>query len=286
MITTVHTTWYPHYHYSARTFAARFQDITRKTRMQINKYERGLHDKVAVVTGAALGNGRAFCERLAEEGAHIAIADIADASETVAAVKAIGGRVSFHQGDLTDPDEVQRITDDIVKEYGRIDILVHNVGVYEEEPFELLTFAQWKRMITISLDSLFLTVHAAVPVMKQNSFGRIIMLSSDTVWLGTPYLTHYATAKMGMIGFTRSLAAEVGKYGITVNTITVGLTATQKPDNSPLSGSILQHILPAQSVQRSDEPHDIANVVAFLALPASGIITGQSINVDGGVARH
>jgi NAD(P)-dependent dehydrogenase (short-subunit alcohol dehydrogenase family) len=163
---------------------------------------------------------------------------------------------------------------------------VHNVGIYEEEPFELLSFDQWKRMIDVSLNSLFLCAHAVVPVMKQEQFGRIITLSSDTVWLGTPYLTHYATAKMGMIGFTRSLAAEVGKYGITVNTITVGLTATQRPSNSPLSSSILQHILPAQIVHRADEPHDIANVVAFLALPASGIITGQTINVDGGVARH
>lgn len=91
---------------------------------------------------------------------------------------------------------------------------------------------------------------------------------------------------MGVIGFTRSLAAEIGIYGITINAITVGLTATQRPANSTLSSSILQHILPQQAIQRADEPEDIANLVAFLALPASGIITGQSINVDGGAARH
>lgn len=254
--------------------------------MQINKYERGLQDKVALVTGAALGNGRAFCERLAEEGAQIAIADIADAGETVTAVQAITDKVMAFQGDLTDPTAVQNIVQNIVQKFGRIDILVHNVGIYEEEPFELLSFEQWKRMIDISLNSLFLTTHAVIPVMKQANFGRIITLSSDIVWLGTPYLTHYATAKMGVIGFTRSLAAEVGKYGITANAITVGLTATQRPTNSPLSSSILQHILPDQIVHRADEPHDIANVVAFLALPASGIITGQTINVDGGAARH
>ncbi len=254
--------------------------------MQINKYERGLQDKVALVTGAALGNGRAFCERLAEEGAHIAIADIADATETVEAVKLITPHVEAFQGDLTNEAEVHTIVQNIVKRFGRIDILIHNVGIYEEEPFELLTFAQWRRMLDISLNSLFLTTHAVVPIMKQNQFGRIITLSSDIIWLGTPYLTHYATAKMGIIGFTRSLSAEVGKYGSTSNAITVGLTATQRATDSPLSSSILQHILPAQSVHRSDEPHDIANVVAFLALPASGIITGQTINVDGGVARH
>ncbi len=254
--------------------------------MQLHTYERGLRDRVALVTGAALGNGRAFCERLAEEGAHIAIADIADASETVEAVQGIGSRVKAYRGDLCDEQTVHSIVQQVREEFGRIDILIHNVGIYEEEPFELLRFEQWKRMMHVSLDSLFLTTHAVVPVMKQEQFGRIITLSSDTVWLGTPYLTHYATAKMGMIGFTRSLAAEVGKYGITVNTITVGLTATQRASGSPLSSSILQHILPTQSVHRADEPHDIANVVAFLALPASGIITGQTINVDGGVARH
>ncbi len=254
--------------------------------MQLHTFERGLRDRVALVTGAALGNGRAFCERLAEEGAHIVIADIADASETVEAVRAITPNVSAYKGDLTNETEVNEIVRQIRAKHGRIDILVHNVGIYEEEPFELLRFDQWKRMMSVSLDSLFLTAHAVVPVMKQEQFGRIITLSSDTVWLGTPYLSHYATAKMGMIGFTRSLAAEVGKYGITVNTITVGLTATQRASDSPISSSILQHILPAQSVHRADEPHDIANVVAFLALPASGIITGQTINVDGGVARH
>jgi 3-oxoacyl-[acyl-carrier protein] reductase len=257
--------------------------------MQLHTYERGLKDKVALVTGAATGNGRAFCERLAEEGALIAIADIADAHETVDAVKAIVGdadMVRAYRGDLSSPDDVQRIIDDVVKDFGRIDILVHNVGIYEEEPFELLRFDQWKRMLDVSLNSLFLTAHAVVPIMKQAQFGRIITLSSDIVWLGTPYLTHYATAKMGMIGFTRSLASEVGKYGITVNTITVGLTATQRRTDTELSRSLLEHIIPTQSVHRSDEPHDIANVVAFLALPASGIITGQTINVDGGVAKH
>ncbi|MFN4768566.1 MAG: SDR family NAD(P)-dependent oxidoreductase [Candidatus Kapaibacterium sp.] len=254
--------------------------------MQLHTYERGLKDKVALVTGAATGNGRAFCERLAEEGALIAIADIADAQDTVNAVLAITPNVRAYRGDLSSPEDVQRIVSDVLRDFGRIDILVHNVGLYEEEPFELLRFDQWKRMLDVSLNSLFLTAHAVVPIMKQAQFGRIITLSSDIVWLGTPYLTHYATAKMGMIGFTRSLASEVGKYGITVNTITVGLTATQRRTDTELSRSLLEHIIPTQSVHRSDEPHDIANVVAFLALPASGIITGQTINVDGGVAKH
>ena len=173
-----------------------------------------------------------------------------------------------------------------VERYGRVDILVNNVGFYHEEPFELISYDEWKMMLSINLDSLYLTTKSVLPVMKDHGFGRIIALSSDTVWLGTPYLVHYITAKMGVIGFVRSLASEVGKYGITANAVTVGLTATQRPPGDKLVGTILEHLLPQQAIHRADEPEDIAEVVAFLASPASSIITGQTINVDGGVARH
>lgn len=256
--------------------------------MRIGEFEEGLKNRVALVTGAAVGNGRAMCERLAQEGATIAIADIADATATVEAVKATGGQAIAYRADLTNPQDVQATVDAILKTFGRLDILVHNVGIYEEEPFELISFEQWQRMINVTLNSLFLTTQAVLPPMKAGGFGRIIALSSNTVWLGTPYLVHYITCKMGIIGFVRSLAAEVGKYGITVNAITVGLTATQMPQsgNERISKSMLEHIIPAQCVHRPDEPEDIANIVAFLALPASGIITGQTINVDGGIVRH
>lgn len=245
-----------------------------------------LKDKVAIVTGAAVGNGQAFCRRLAQEGASIMIADIADASEAMAGVQEMGGQIDATRADVTDEEQVRKVLQKTIRKYGRVDIVVNNVGLYHEEPFELIAFDEWKRMLSVNLDSLFLTTKYALPSMKENGFGRIIALSSDTIWLGTPYLTHYVTAKMGVIGFVRSLASEVGKYGITVNAITVGLTATQRPANEKLVGSILEHLLPQQAVQRGDEPDDIAEVVAFLASPSSSIITGQTINVDGGVARH
>jgi NAD(P)-dependent dehydrogenase (short-subunit alcohol dehydrogenase family) len=214
------------------------------------------------------------------------IADIADASETVEKVRTSGGEIEALTVDVTSEEQTQAMVRKTLERYGRIDVLVNNVGLYHEEPFELISFAEWKRMLAVNLDGLFLTTKAVLPAMKDRSFGRIIALSSDTVWLGTPYLVHYITSKMGVIGFVRSLASEVGKYGITVNAITVGLTATQRPPNEKLVGSILQHVLPQQAIQRADEPEDIAEVVAFLASPDSSIITGQTINVDGGVARH
>lgn len=254
--------------------------------MQITRFERGLHERVAIVTGAAVGNGRAFCERLAEEGAKLVIADLELASETERLVKEAGGEVVTVQADMTNPTDVARVVDTAIATFGRVDILVHNVGYYFEEPFELVSYDEWKRTLDVTLDSLFHTVRAVLPHMKKAEFGRIITFSSDTVWLGTPYLVHYVTAKMGVIGFTRSLAAEIGKYGITINSISVGLTATQSAGTNASMSSMLEHIIPTQAVHRADEPEDIANVVAFLALPASGIITGQTINVDGGVARH
>ena len=245
-----------------------------------------LQGKVALVTGAAIGNGQAFCVRLAQEGAKIVIADIADATATKQLVEKAGGEVLTIIVDVTIEDDTRRMVAETIKKFGRIDVLVNNAGLYHEEPFELITYSDWKKILDVNLNGLFLSTQAVIPHMKQQQFGRIINLSSDTVWLGTPYLVHYVTSKMGVIGFTRSLAAEVGRYGITVNAITVGLTATQRPANQKLISSILEHLLPQQSVHRPEEPQDIAEVVAFLASPASSIITGQTINVDGGVARH
>ena len=254
--------------------------------MQIAKFERGLQDRVAIVTGAAVGNGRAFCERLIQEGARLVIADLQDATDLAADLSADGGSVIAVQADLTKREEVDRVVEAAMEAYGQIDILVHNVGYYHEEPFDLLSFEEWSRSIDITLNSLFHMIKGVLPHMKAAGFGRIISFSSDTVWLGTPYLTHYVTAKIGVIGLTRSLASEIGKYGITINTVSVGLTATQSARDGAVSSTMLEHILPSQAVHRADEPEDIANVVAFLALPASGIITGQTINVDGGVAKH
>jgi NAD(P)-dependent dehydrogenase (short-subunit alcohol dehydrogenase family) len=245
-----------------------------------------LQDRVAIVTGAAVGNGQAFCQRLAADGARIMIADIADASEAMDLVRASGGEIDAVRVDATDEQQTQKMVRKTIERFGRVDVLVNNVGLYQEEPFELISYEEWKRMLSVNLDSLFLTSRAVLPVMKEQGFGRIVALSSDTIWLGTPYLVHYVTAKMGVIGFVRSLASEIGRYGITINAVTVGLTATQRPPGEKLIGSILEHLLPQQAVQRGDEPEDIAEVVAFLASPESSIITGQTINVDGGVARH
>ena len=246
----------------------------------------GLQGRVAVVTGGTDGIGKAIALRFLAEGAKVAVTGRhAEKGEKLLA-EVDSDALAYFSADASSVDSAQRVVAGVHQRFGPIHILVNNVGFYHEEPFELISFEEWKRMLSVNLDSLFLTSKAVLPVMKSQGFGRIIALSSDTIWLGTPYLVHYITSKMGVIGFVRSLSSEVGKYGITVNAITVGLTATQRPANEKLVGSILEHLLPQQAVQRADEPEDIAGVVAFLASPESSIITGQTINVDGGVARH
>ncbi|HWF44290.1 MAG TPA: SDR family NAD(P)-dependent oxidoreductase [Candidatus Kapabacteria bacterium] len=246
-------------------------------------------NKVVIVTGSAIGNGQAFAAEFARQGAQVVLADIEQQQETVEKLHAIPDAAEpfVMEVDVTSEDDTRRMAADVKARFGRIDVLVNNAGLYDEEPFELLTLDAWKRVIDVNLTGLFLATKAVVPVMKQQKSGRIINLSSDTIWLGTPYLVHYVTSKMGVVGFTRALASEVGKYGITVNAITIGLTATQRPPGTRLTqGNILGHLLPPQSIERAETPEDIANIVSFLASDASGIITGQTINVDGGVARH
>ncbi|MEP7234137.1 MAG: SDR family NAD(P)-dependent oxidoreductase [Ignavibacteriota bacterium] len=245
--------------------------------------------KVAIITGAAIGNGRAIAELLAAQGLQVIIADLDEAAETVSAIAKINTArpASSIVTDITNESHVNDLIAKVKNDFGRVDVLVNNAGLYEEEPFELLTYDKWKKMMEVNLNGLFLMSKAVIPMMKSQNFGRIINMSSNTIWLGTPYLVHYVTSKMGIIGFTRTLASEVGQFGITVNAITVGLTATQRPPGSLLTqGSILEHLLPPQAIARAESPEDLARIVSFLASDDSSIITGQTINVDGGVARH
>lgn len=263
-------------------------------RVEINnessEMQTALHTgRVVLVTGAAIGNGMAFAAEFARQGAQVVLGDIVEPTEALALLRSIPNALDpvAIELDVTSEDSTRAMSSEIKSRFGRLDVLVNNAGIYDEEPFELLSLDTWKKVMDVNLNGLFLATKAVLPLMKQQQYGRIINLSSDTVFLGTPYLVHYVTSKMGVIGFTRALATEVGKYGITVNAITIGLTATQRPPGTRLTqGNILEHVLGTQAIGRSETPEDIARIVSFLACDASGIITGQTINVDGGIARH
>ena len=239
--------------------------------------------KRAVVTGGANGIGQAFCKRLAAQGANIVIADIADCSETVGAIKKSGGAAIAARCDQTSEADVAELRAIVETELGGCDILVHCAGIYPTAAIDEITFAQWRKVLSVNLDSVFLLVKAFLPAMKEQRWGRIISVSSTTFHSGIGFNTHYTASKGGLIGFARSLASEVGDFGITVNTIAPGLTRTDTTVNGkPGEFGWFDMIREQQAIKRTETPEDLTGTLAFLASEDAAFITGQTIVVDGG----
>jgi NAD(P)-dependent dehydrogenase (short-subunit alcohol dehydrogenase family) len=241
----------------------------------------------ALVTGAARGLGYAAARRLAADGARVALLDrdgeaLAAAAEALAAQ---GAAVLPQTVDLTDEEGVRAAVAAVLAAEGRIDVLVNNAGIYPHRSFEELTYAEWRHVLTVNLDSVFLCTHAVYPAMRERRYGRIVNVSSSTFFIGYPGLAAYIASKGGIIGFTRALASEAGPYGITVNAVAPGLIATE----GVLGGEeahLFDEIVPEQALRRRGEPEDIAECIAYLAGPSAGFVTGQTINVDGGHRFH
>jgi pyridoxal 4-dehydrogenase len=246
-----------------------------------------LSGQTAVVTGAARGLGFATARRLAAEGARVALFD-RDAEALTGAVEALvreGAEASAHVADVSDEQAVRATVAEVLAAGGRIDVLVNNAGVYPHFPFEELTFSDWRRVLATNLDGVYLCTHAVYPAMRERGYGRIVNVSSATFFIGYPGLSAYVASKGGIIGFTRALASEAGRHGITVNAVTPGLIATEGVLGGEEAG-LFDEIVPQQAIPRRGAPDDIADCIAYLATPAAGFITGQIINVDGGHRYH
>lgn len=245
-----------------------------------------LSGKVAVVTGAALGLGQAFAERLARDGAEILLADVKDASETAARIEALGRRAVAVQCDVSDPASVETMAGQCQSAFGRCDIVVNNAGIYFMAPFETLSYADWKRLLATNLDSTFLVSKAFAPGMRERGWGRIINLASNSVGLLAEAMTHYVTSKSAIIGFTRALASELGKHGITVNAVAPGPTRTHGTVTGLPPGVEFDDVFSAlaqqQAIKRGALPSDIVGALSFLASDDAAFITGQTLVVDGG----
>jgi pyridoxal 4-dehydrogenase len=246
-----------------------------------------LQGQTALVTGAARGLGFAAAHRLGADGARVALLD-RDAEVLEAAGERLVGEglaISSHTADVTDEAAVRAAVDAVLAADRRIDILVNNAGIYPHFPFEELTFTDWRRVLSVNLDSVYLCSHAVFPSMKERGYGRIVNVSSATFHIGYAGLTAYIASKGGIIGFTRALASEAGPHGITVNAVTPGLIATEGVLEGEEAG-LFDEIVPEQAIPRRGEPEDIAEAIAYLAGPAAGFITGQAVNVDGGHRYH
>jgi pyridoxal 4-dehydrogenase len=238
--------------------------------------------RVAIVTGAAQGIGAAIAKELSAEGHKVVVADINFDGATAVASE-IGGVAK--RLDISDPDQVAAFTAEVVSELGRIDILVNNAALVPFVPWDQLDFSEWRRVMAVNLDGMFLMTKAVTAVMAAAGYGRIVNIASNTFMAGTPNFAHYVATKGASIGFVRSLAGEIGKDGITINAVAPGLTESEGVLASEHNEGFA-YVLPAQAFNRKGLPADIAPAVAFLVSEKAGWITGQTLVVDGGHTRN
>ncbi|MGH7798900.1 MAG: SDR family NAD(P)-dependent oxidoreductase [Candidatus Binatia bacterium] len=251
-----------------------------------------LKDKVAVITGAAHGIGKAYARRFAEEGARVVIADI-DAAGGEATAKAItdsGGSAWSRTTDVRSFANIQGLMQETVKRFGRIDVLLNNAAIYITQklwkgPVEELALEEWDRVIEVNLKGVFLCSKAAIPIMKQQKSGKIINIASGTFFSGSGNMPHYTTAKGGVVALTRVMARQLGEWGINVNCMTPGSTLSEEA----VSDEVLkrrQGSMDKRAFRRIETPADIVGTAVFLASSDSDFITGQLLVVEGGGIMH
>jgi pyridoxal 4-dehydrogenase len=236
-----------------------------------------LAERIAIVTGAAQGIGKAVADKLAAEGASVVVADVnGEGAERAAPSGGAGLQV-----DVSSEEDVKRMVDETVARFGKLDVLVNVAAIVPFTPWDEIDFAEWRRIMSVNLDGVFLTCHYAQQPMRDAGYGRIVNIASNVVLAGTPNLAHYVASKGGVWAFTRALARELGPHGITVNSVAPGLTATEGVLASK-HAEAFDFVQMLQAIPRRAEAVDIAPAVAFLAYEEAGWVTGQMIVADGG----
>jgi len=249
-----------------------------------------LKAKVSIVTGGAMGIGRAIAEGLASEGASLVIADVEGADTAAQEMNQKGFSAIGVKVDVSSEQDTERMVDETIKAFKHIDILVNNAGIYSSlvpGPFEEITVNEWKRVMDVNVTGVFLCCRAVIGEMRKNKAGRIINISSGTPFKGVPFLLHYTTSKGAVVALTRALAKEVGVDNILVNAIAPGFTLSDGVlANEVLLKSAREIAAKGRTLVRDQYPEDLVGAVKFFAGPDSSFITGQTLVIDGGAYFH
>ena len=243
-----------------------------------------LDGKVALITGAARGIGKAIALKFAAEGADVAFTDLVineAAEETVAEIAAFGHKVKGYASNAASFDETQAVVEQILSDFGRIDILVNNAGITKDGLAMRMTEAQWDAVIAVNLKSAFNFIHACLPSMARQRGGNIINMASIAGQMGNPGQINYASSKAGLIAMAKSVAKEMGTRGIRANAIAPGFIVSEMTNALP--EAVREEYLRNIPLRRGGTPEDIANAALFLASDLSAYVTGQVIAVNGGL---
>jgi len=243
----------------------------------------GLKDKVTIITGAAQGIGKTIAVKLAKQGAMIVVADVLEEKgvETVKELESLGVKAIFQKVNVADFESVNQMVETCLKEFGRIDGLVNNAGITRDTLLVRMKEEDWEKVIQVNLKGTFNCLKAVAKVMMRQKAGRIVNIASVVGLIGNVGQANYAASKAGVIGLTKTLAKELGGRGINVNAVAPGYIQTEMTEK--LSAEAKENFLRNIPLNRPGTPEDVAGVVVFLLSDEAAYITGQVINIDGGL---